>query len=206
MGSEGIFSTMNIIVLEDHDDLRTLFVMHLGVSGHEVRSARIASELDALIDQQVPDLLLLDVNLPGESGISVAKRLRSQPGLTIVMMTGRGQPEDRMQGFEAGADSYLVKPVSLRELDAVIALAQERLGVIARLSNGGWILKVNERSLLSPDRSNIPLTLMELRLLAAMVKKKDRIATRRQMIEAMGFDYLSYDERRIEVNLSRLRG
>lgn len=196
---------MNILVLEDQDDLRTLFVMHLGFAGHKVRGARNAIELDALMAQESHDLLLLDVNLPGESGMSVAKRLRSHPGLTIVMMTGRGGPEDRVQGFEAGADSYLVKPVGLRELDAVIARVQERKQAVAYQGGEGWMLKVRERRLVSPEGVVVPLTLMEVQLLSAIVKKEDRTATRRQIIEAIGFDYMSYDERRIEVSLSRLR-
>ncbi|MEK9952167.1 MAG: response regulator transcription factor [Curvibacter sp.] len=196
---------MNILVLEDQDDLRTLFVMHLGFAGHKVRGARNAIELDTLMAQEAPDLLLLDINLPGESGISVAKRLRSYPGLTIVMMTARCGPEDRVQGFEAGADSYLVKPVGLRELDAVIARIQERRQAVVQQDCEGWVLKIRERRLVSPDQIVVPLTLMEVQLLSVIVKKEDRTATRRQMIEAIGFDYMSYDERRIEVSLSRLR-
>lgn len=119
---------MNIAVLEDHADLRNLLVAHLSDHGYAVVGAGRAEELDARLAAGPIDLLVLDINLPGEDGFSVAKRLRmSHPRIHIIMLTARTASDDRISGYSSGADSYLPKPVSPDELTAAILSAERRI-------------------------------------------------------------------------------
>lgn len=195
---------MRIDVLEDDDSLRSLLLTHISLSGHRVRGARNAIELDQLFKKEVPDILFLDLSLPGESGFTVAERYRDTPNLTIVMLTGRSGMEDRIQGLEAGADIYLIKPVSLREVDAVIKRSRERQ-VTTQSGVQTWRLGTQARYLLTPDGAKIPLTLTEYRLLNAIVRPSERVATRQELMTNISKGDECYDDRRLEVAMSRLR-
>lgn len=195
---------MKIVVVEDQLDLREELVDYLNKIGHPTRGASSGSELDRLIAQEPAELVLLDIGLPGEDGIAIAQRLHDVPNLGIVMLTARSGEEDRIQSFEAGADTYLVKPVSYRELEAVIQRAQARLQA-GSSEPSSWQLKPRERVLTAPNQQEVQLTLTESRLLAAIIARPDRVATRQQLVESLGLDFLNYDDRRIEVSMSRLR-
>jgi len=195
---------MKIVVLEDQPDLREELVYYLRKSGHQAQGGANGVALEQLMAQDTPELLLLDIGLPGEDGIAIANRLKNVAGLSLVMLTARNGAEDRIRSFEAGADTYLVKPVSPRELEAVIQRAEVRHKRTAEEGNG-WRFHSKVRTLTAPNDHQVHLTLTEARLLGAMVRQSDRLATRRQLIEALGLDFLSYDDRRIEVSVSRLR-
>ena len=196
---------MKILVIEDQIDLQEELVYFLCRIGHEACGVSSGIELAQSMRQSQPDLLLLDIGLPGEDGIAIAGRLRDTPGLAIVMLTARSGEEDRIRSFEGGADTYLVKPVNYRELQAVLARANQRLNPDAGSNPAGWQLMRRERLLKSPDGVTVPLTGSELCLLEILARQTGRAATRRQLIEAMGYDFMSFDERRIEVKMSRLR-
>lgn len=196
---------MNIIVVEDQMDLQEELVYFLCRIGHEAVGVSCGHELDQAMQRRWPDLLLLDIGLPGQDGIAIAGRLHRTPGLVIVMLTARSGEEDRIRSFEGGADSYLVKPVNYRELQAVLARAGQRLNARAAARPAGWQLMRRERLLKSPAGMSVPLTGSELCLLEVLVRQGGKAATRRQLIEAMGFDFMTFDERRIEVKMSRLR-
>lgn len=195
---------MKIAVIEDQTDLQEELVYYLSKKGHQVYGVTNGIELNQLMTANPPELLLLDIGLPGEDGISIANRLKDIAGLSIVMLTARSSAEDRIQSFEAGADTYLVKPVSYRELEAVIQRADARLQA-ANQDQVGWQLRPRERVLNAPNNTQVPLTLTESRLLTAIISRTDKVATRQQLVEALGLDFLSYDDRRIEVCMSRLR-
>lgn len=196
---------MKIIVVEDNDDLCQELVFLLNKSGHEARGAGSASELDDLMSRETPDILLLDVGLPGEDGLSIARRLRSRPQLGIVMLTAHGSDEDHIRGLEGGADNYLVKPVNRGVLLAVLQRVYNRLHPQENSSPNVWRLQRREHLLHTPSGGEIPLTDTELVLIEAMVRTPGKVCHRRQLIEALGHDYMTYDERRIEVRISRLR-
>lgn len=119
---------LSIAIVEDHEDLRDLFVDFLSDLGHEVKGFALAEELDEYLGQRTPDLLVLDLNLPGEDGYSIARRLRNaHPRLHILMLTARTGVEDRIQGYTSGADIYLTKPVSPQELVVVVNNIMRRL-------------------------------------------------------------------------------
>lgn len=116
-----------IAVVEDEAHLRGDLVEYLGACGHEVEGCADARELDALLARRGVDILILDINLPGEGGFSIASRLRAQSEVGIIMLTARGLNVDRVVGLEVGADVYLVKPVELRELEAQVRSLARRL-------------------------------------------------------------------------------
>lgn len=120
--------TLDILVVEDHDGLRETTVLALQGMGHRALGAAGGRELDAALEGFRPDLLLLDLNLPGEDGLSIARRMRAaRPGLGIILVTVREQVQDRVEGYGSGADLYLTKPTSLEELTAAIAALARRL-------------------------------------------------------------------------------
>ncbi|MBK5913067.1 response regulator transcription factor [Rhodocyclus purpureus] len=196
---------MKIIVVEDNLDLQQEFLFLLHKNGHEAVGASSAAELDARIAEDRPDVILLDVGLPGEDGFSIARRLSGTPGLGIVMLTARGSDEDQVLGIEGGADNYLVKPVNNRVLLAVLDRVYRRLHAPPSSGKSVWQLRRQERVLLSPAGKEVVLTETEQELIATMVRCRGKAASRRQLIEALGHDFLLYDERRIEVKISRLR-
>lgn len=195
---------MKIAVVEDHDELRQELIYYLSKFGHQVSGACNSIELDQLMRQSGLDLVLLDIGLPGEDGIEIARRLSRVPSINIIMLTARDGAEDRIQGFEAGADVYLVKPVSFRELDAVVQRVE-----VKKLAGQGnvdcWQIRPSERTLISPGAIEIPLTLTEASLLNVIASQPGKIAARQKLVEALGIDYCHYDDRRLEVSISRLR-
>ena len=119
---------LNIVVVEDNHDLREAIVEVLTAQGHRVLGLSCAEELGDEGAQAVIDLLVVDLNLPGEDGVSLTRRLRAtQPGLYILMMTARDTVRDKVSGYEAGADMYLTKPVSIEELTAAVTSVDRRL-------------------------------------------------------------------------------
>lgn len=196
---------MKIIVVEDQIDLQDELIYFLVKIGHDACGVSNGIELDQAMARQQPDLLLLDIGLPGEDGIAIAHRLRETPGMAIVMLTARSAEEDRIRSFEGGADNYLVKPVNYRELQAVLERTSQRLNRMSWEVPAAWHLQRRARLLLSPARQEIPLTGMELCLLEAMVRNAGKATSRRALVQAMGYDHLTFDERRLEVRISRLR-
>lgn len=123
-------SPLRIAVLEDHDDLRDLTMSALAGVGYEVFGAFDAEELDDLLAHRQIDLLVLDLNLPGENGLSVARRLKTASAdLFIIMVTAMGALADRINGYGQGADLYLCKPVSVDELLAAVANIANRVAM-----------------------------------------------------------------------------
>ncbi len=127
---------LHVMVVEDNDRLREATADLLRAQGHEVSAVITAEDVDDTPTRDVPDLYLIDVNLPGEDGFSLAKRIRhSQPLAGIVLLTARGQLDDRVCGYEAGADIYLVKPVAQAELLACIHNLAVRLKAVSHTSS-----------------------------------------------------------------------
>ena len=119
---------MNIIIVEDHDALREVTVMSLQEMGHTVRGVSCAEALDAELQRCVPHILLLDLNLPGEDGVSIANRVRRMhPEIGIIMVTARKELHDRITGYQSGADIYLTKPTALGEIAVAIEALSRRI-------------------------------------------------------------------------------
>lgn len=119
---------MRVIVVEDHIDLRQLFIERLLDEGFDVVGATCGEELDEQMAIATAQLLILDVNLPGESGFDIAQRVRAaRPGIHIIMLSARTSQEDRIQGYESGADFYLNKPISAEELSAAVKAVERHI-------------------------------------------------------------------------------
>jgi len=192
-----------ILVIEDHPDLLEELCFQLRHHQHEVLGLPDGDSLEAALANFAPQLLLLDLGLPGEDGLSIAARLRQQqPQLGIIMLTARTQLHERLLGHDQGADHYLCKPVELAELQAVITSLSRRLPDLAAPF---WQLRRADSSLLCPQGAVISLSHNESLLLQCLQQAAEHQASREELIRALGEDPYLYDERRLEAMISRLR-
>lgn len=195
---------LNIIVVEDHDVLREVTVAALRGEGHHVTGVDCAEALADMADIMHIDLLVIDLNLPGEDGISLARRIRrNQPDVGIIMVTARGQLAEKMQGYESGADIYLTKPTSVEELSAAIHALSRRLKPVA---HAAFALKLDLNKLsLSGGQGEVGLTAHEATLLAAFVRAPGHQLENWQIIALLGKGEADYSKTSLEVQISRIR-
>ncbi len=196
-----------IIVIEDNADLREEVLFQLRHAGHQAEGVADATAFDALKGMTDWDIAIIDIGLPGEDGLSIARRIREDSMMGLIMVTARGTLDDRVRGLGDGADAYLVKPVEMRELLAVVSSVERRLaGAPSAAAAGAWLLDVAHRELRSPDGKAVALTETEFRLMGAMAWAFPEVATRKALAGALGEeDFLNFDERRLEAAISRLR-
>jgi DNA-binding response OmpR family regulator len=161
--------------------------------------------LDETLERESPDILLLDLGLPGEDGLSIARRIRRRhPHLGIVMITGRGHLEDRVQGFREGADLYFVKPVDIRELEAAIRNLHRRL-VAPPPVRGAWSLHAGRSVLVTPLGLEVPLTHNEQLFLTRLLNQLGTAVVRDDLMVALGYAPDPTGGHRLETLVSRLR-
>ena len=205
----------HVLTVDDDTELREAVVRYL--VGNELRVTAVGSgaEMDEVLTREAVDCILLDLKLPGEDGLAIARRLREQSSVPILMLTGRTDEIDRVIGLELGADDYMTKPVSLRELLArVRALLRrvtlhanlgERVGKLRTFKFEGWELNLRLRRLKSPDGQEQVLPQGEFTLLTALLSAPQRVLSRGQLIEhSHVYDDEIYD-RSIDVQILRLR-
>ncbi len=192
-----------IAVVEDNSDLLDDTCFELQHAGFEVQGVANGRSLRALLPRFAPHIVLLDLGLPDEDGLALAGWLRStQPQLGIVMLTARTARQDRLAGHAEGADHYLCKPVDAEELVAVLRALERRL-MLPQAAQ--WVLDTRLLQLHSPQGHCMALNVAELGILGALARLPRRQASRRELVEALGEDWLLYDERRLEAVISRLR-
>lgn len=198
---------MRIGLIEDNEDFRAEVAFHLGRAGFEIVFQSDGRDIDALFSQSACDLLVLDLGLPGEDGLGVAKRLRAaDPKLRIVMLTARGATQARIIGLSEGADAYLVKPVDMRELVAVLQSLERRLPEIpSDASEPGWALDRRALLLQAPSGDMIAITAREAAILELLAQTGNAVTSRTQLVQVLVQSYPDSDERRLEVAISRLR-
>lgn len=196
-----------IIVVEDDIGQLEELLSFFKHAKHEVRGASDGAGLESCLSQFNPEIVLLDYNLPGESGASLAGRLREKFGASIgiVMVTARSMGADRIECRRAGADDYMVKPVDFGELLVLIDNLQARLTPSQPLPDAPWRLMVAQSELFPPAAVAIPLSAWEVILLEAIAGAHDQIASRDALIRALGKNPLYYDPRALEAVMSRLR-
>lgn len=164
---------MNIIVVEDHQDLRNTFVDHLVQDGYQVRGAACGEDLDEMMAEQAVSLLILDVNLPGENGFEIARRIRATyRNINIIMLTVQAAEPDRIKGYESGADLYLAKPVSPAELTAAVRSIFRRIETV---TNSSTVLEIDlaHRTLIGPA-GNVSLGKQDMAFLKALATAPER--------------------------------
>lgn len=199
---------IRIAVVEDNVDLRDELVFHLSRQGHEATGLGDGRALDAHLASKPADVLVLDLGLPGEDGLSIAERVRrSHPQLAVAMLTARGQLEDRVLGLKTGADIYLVKPVDMRELSAVVESLHRRVhrGAAPPAERAAWRLDRYTLELVSPQQRSVMLTPTEFELMHELAESAPDPVTRAQLAKAIGHPEPDFDYRRLETSLSRLR-
>jgi len=208
-----------LLVVDDEPELRSLLAEYLARHGFDVRCAPDAASARQLVAQAVPQIALLDVNMPGESGLSLARWLReTHPRLGVVMLTTAGETVDRIVGLEVGADDYLPKPFELRELLARLRALQRRLALGAepagngggevdpqRVAFGACVLDLTQRKLFKADTAEVEITAAEFDLLALFARHPNRPLNRDQIMEQAhnrGWDVF---DRSIDLRVMRLR-
>jgi len=195
-----------ILVVEDDEEIRSLVAKYLGQNGFEVMLARDGGEMDEVLARAQVDLIVLDVNLPGEDGFAICMRLRNRGRPPVIMLTARGEDTDRILGIELGADDYLVKPFVPRELLARIGAVLRRTapGIepsqkISAYCFCGFILEPFARRLLRPTGVRVILTSAEFDLLLTLCRNPGKVFSRDQLKAA------STTERSVDILISRLR-
>lgn len=199
-----------ILVVEDEPAIRELIAVNLRHAGHLPVPAADAAEARALIDGALPDLVILDWMLPDLSGVELAKKLRADPRtreLPIILVTARAEEADRLHGFEVGADDYLTKPFSPRELVArVRALLRRRAPQVAGdpIEIAGLRLEPDTFRVFA-DGQPLPLSPTEFKLLHFLMTHPDKVLTRARLLDGVWGDHVFIEERTVDVHIRRLR-
>ncbi|CAI9401176.1 Transcriptional regulatory protein OmpR [Pleomorphomonas sp. T1.2MG-36] len=203
-----------VAIIDDDDELRGTMTALLGENGFATLSLPDVAAYRRLDPPPRLDLALIDLNLGGESGLDLAMEIRARLGIPIVMLTGWGTETDRIEGLETGADDYLMKPFNPRELLARLRAVLRRSGWKAPATDrsghqietfGNMTLDLTRRELLASDGGEIPLTNGEYRLLEYLVRNRDRIIPRVELLKELGSDLSTYVDRTIDVLILRLR-
>lgn len=192
--------SLKVAVVEDDQDLAEEVQFHLRQAGMTTLHAQDAATLDRILAGESIDVIVLDLGLPGEDGLSIARRLSSLPNIRIVMLTARTSVLDRIQGFDSGADVYLTKPVNMQELVRVV------FSVARRLPPRADKLKIDaKRGLLHNGARVIELTSLELEFMLSLAKSEDFRVAKVDIEHALYPQGDSTAHRKLEVMLSRLR-
>jgi len=202
--------TPHILVVEDEDSLATLLQYNLQKEGYDVAVAGDGEEALMLVDERLPDLIVLDWMLPKVSGIEVCRRLRQGKetrNLPIVMLTARGEESDRVRGLDTGADDYLVKPFSMTELAARIRAVLRRIrpGLAEDRVRRGDLLIDRVAHRVKRAGAEIHLGPTEFRLLDYLMQHPGRVFSREQLLDAVWGSDVYVEARTVDVHIGRLR-
>lgn len=206
----------HILVVDDDPDVRSFVEMYLRKQGYNVSAAGDGEGMRRHLDEKAVDLVILDLGLPGEDGVTLAGQIRHGSDIPIIMLTGRDDTVDRVVGLEVGADDYVTKPFDARELLARIRsvlrrsvkskVPEQKPEVTTTTANfEGWRLDKSRRQLVSDQGDVVRLTAAEFNLLAAFVSNPGIVLSRERLLDlARGREAFPFD-RSIDVHVSRLR-
>lgn len=204
----------HILVVDDHEEIRTLLSRYLAKNGLRVSSSADAVEARRNLASAAIDLVVLDIMMPGEDGLSLCRHLRETTDIPVILLTALGEETDRIVGLEVGADDYIAKPFNPRELLARIravlrrakslpAVRDEHTG--GRIRFGTWLFDRDRRELIGENGVSIPLSSGEYRLLTVFVERPGVVLSRDQLLDlTRGRDAVPFD-RSIDNQVSRLR-
>jgi len=204
----------HILVVDDQKEICDVVQEYLTGEGYRVSTASDGSGMRRVLGQSHVDLVILDLMLPGEDGLTLARGLRDESGIGIIILTGRGETVDRIIGLEMGADDYLPKPFHLRELLArvksVLRRVQSRTGEPSQTARtrarfAGWDLDLSSRELISPAGQEVRLTTGEFDLLAAFVNNPNQVLSRDRLLDLARNREAGPFDRTIDVQVGRLR-
>jgi DNA-binding response OmpR family regulator len=209
-----------ILIVEDDASVRAMLAEYLSSHGYEVAEADRGAAMREAVERSLPDVVLLDVNLPGEDGLSLARFLRERLDVGIIMVTAASDIADRVAGLEVGADDYVVKPFDLRELRARVKSVLRRRQahapaasdaratdgrVSSRVRMGCCALDVESHQLFAADGMEIPLTSMEFDLLKVFVERPNRVLNRDQLLTLTRNREWEPFDRSIDIRIARVR-
>lgn len=210
--------TGSILIVDDNEKIRNMLHGYFESEGFDVAAVASGSEMHRTMAVQSVDLILLDIGLPGEDGLALARELRSKSGVGIIMLTGRSDLVDRIVGIEVGADDYIGKPFHLREVLARVKAVLRRVrgneatgrpteeGMSGPgVSFGQWQLYLDRRCLIDGDGTEIVLTSGEFDMLAALVRHPGRVLSRDQLMDLTRGRSWAAEDRTIDAQISRLR-
>jgi two-component system OmpR family response regulator len=206
--------TGHILVVDDQQEICDLVREYLTDEGFCVSTANDGAGLRGEMARSRIDLVILDLMLPGEDGLQLARELRGESDIGIIMLTGRSETVDRIIGLEMGADDYLPKPFHLRELLARVRSVMRRAASRAEEKAGGqrsrvrfvdWMLDLSSRELLSPSGQDVRLTTGEFELLAAFVDHPNQVLSRDRLLDLSRHREAGPFDRTIDVQVGRLR-
>ncbi len=205
----------NILVVEDDRETRTLIAKYLRANACNVTTAGDGREMARAMTDRRVDLLILDVMLPGEDGLSLCRRVRAESQTPIIMLTARGEDVDRIVGLEMGADDYLAKPFNPRELLARINAVLRRQAAAARTASAiegatafafvGWRIDIRRRELRDPAGARVAMTSAEFDLLQTFCERPGRVLSRDSLLDLTQGRNAGSFERSIDVLVSRIR-
>jgi two-component system, OmpR family, phosphate regulon response regulator PhoB len=201
---------LTILVVEDEEAIRSMLLLVLEQAGFSVQTTGDAKEAQAILDQTHVDLILLDWMLPGISGAEWARRLRKESAyqeLPIILLTARGEEEDKVRGFDVGVDDYMTKPFSPKELIARIRAVLRRSG---KLLGGGQVVLGDmaldaEQHRLSIGERQLEVSPTEFRLMQFFLTHPDKVYTRTQLLDQVWGRSVYIEERTVDVHIRRLR-
>jgi two-component system phosphate regulon response regulator PhoB len=202
--------TASILIVEDEEPIQILLTYNLQAEGFRVRATANGEDVARMVNEERPDLIVLDWMLPGISGIEVCRLLRSRPetrDIPVIMLTARGEENERVRGLATGADDYIVKPFSVPELLARIKTILRRVNpdaIAERLKAGDIALDRRTRRVTRATR-DITLSPTEFRLLEYLMQSPGRVYSRSQLLDAVWGRDIYVDERTVDVHVGRLR-
>jgi two-component system, OmpR family, response regulator len=212
----GVTSTpIHILAIDDDPSIRRMIADYLGDNDIQVTTLPSGQAIADVMARHTIDLLILDLKMPGEDGMQIARDLRAASDIPIIILTGRKDEADRVMGLELGADDYLTKPFSPRELLARIRALLRRSRTHETVADGlarirgyrfaGWELNVRLRRLTSPQGETTPITNSEFNLLVAFLAAPQRVLSREQLIDSSRLHNDEVYDRSIDVQIGRLR-
>jgi len=202
--------SFTILVVEDEDAIRSMLVMVLEQAGFKAIAAADAQAASVALDGSVPDLIVLDWMLPGISGVECARRLKKEPvyqDIPIILLTARGEEEDKVRGLEVGADDYMTKPFSPKELVARIRAVLRRTSKMqgdGSITLGDLVLD-SEQHRLSIGDKQLDVSPTEFRLMQFFMTHPDKVFNRTQLLDQVWGRSVYIEERTVDVHIRRLR-
>lgn len=206
-----------LIVVDDEAEIRELIADYLGRNGFEVRGCASGAELDDQLSEERPALVMLDISMPGEGGLSILRRIRETSDVPVILLTALDDVVDRVVGLELGADDYLTKPFDLRELLARIRAVIRRTGASGKpagaapredenlVSFGEVYLNMEGYCLVDREGRSRRLTATEYELLAAFARNPNRVLSRDRLMDLAGGRELDPFDRSIDIRIARIR-
>jgi len=198
-----------VLIVEDDEMVQALLAVYLEGEGFAVTSTATGAEMLAVLDREPVNLILLDLMLPDEDGLTLARQVRARSTVPIIVLTARRGRDDRLAALDIGADDYLTKPFDPRELILrirnILGRAAGAEPEPAVLSFAGWALDLDGRTLSAPDGRDVRLTPGEFNLLAALARAPNRVLSRDFLLDAVARDEDAPADRMIDVYVSRLR-